>query len=59
MGIRGDLLRAVKKGEVALIVLANYLKVFQTVRYKKKTRLITKLFSIFSLRPFSGDRPAT
>ena len=52
MGIRDDLLRAMKNGEVALIVLANFFKALQTVRYKK-IRLITKLFSIVSLRPFS------
>ena len=50
MGIRDDLLRAVKKGEVALIVLANFLKLFQTVRYKN--RLITKALFHFFFKTF-------
>ena len=57
MGIRDDLLRAVKKGEVALIVLANFLKVFQTVRYKKNSSdnkaLFHFFFKIFLRRPTS------
>lgn len=32
MGISDDLLRAMKNGEVALIVLANFFKALQTVR---------------------------
>ena len=57
MGIRDDLLRAVRKGEVALIVLANFLKIFQTVRYKKNSSdnkaLFHFFFKIFLRRPTS------
>ena len=42
MGIRDDLLRAMKKGEVTLMVLADLSKAFDTVRYKTLT---IKLFS--------------
>ena len=51
MGMRDDLLRAMKKGEVTRMVLADFSKAFDTVNYKV---LITKLstfgFSTPSLR---------
>ena len=34
MGIRDELLRVMKKGEVSLMVLADFSKVFDTVNYK-------------------------
>ena len=40
LGIRDDLLRAMKRGEVSLMVLADYSKAFDTVRFKT---VLTKL----------------
>ena len=40
MGMRNELLREMKKGEVTLVVLAHFSKAFDTVNYKT---LITKL----------------
>ena len=34
MGMRDELLRVMKKGEVSLMVLADFSKVFDTVNYK-------------------------
>ena len=43
MGMRDDLLRAMKKGEVTLMVLADFSEAFGTVNYKV---LITKLSTL-------------
>jgi hypothetical protein len=43
MGIRDDLLKAMKKGEVTLMVMADFTKAFDTVHYKT---LIAKLSSL-------------
>ena len=43
MGLRDDLLRAMKKGEVTLMVLADFSEAFGTVNYKV---LITKLSTL-------------
>ena len=43
MGMRDDLLRAMKKGEVTLMVLADFYKAFGTVNYKV---LLTKLSTL-------------
>ena len=43
MGMRDELLRAMKKGEVTLMVLADFSKAFDTVNYKI---LITKLSTL-------------
>lgn len=43
MGIRDDLLKAMKKGEVTLTVMADFSKAFDTVHYKT---LIAKLSSL-------------
>ena len=43
MGIRDDLLRAMKKGEVTLMVLADFSKAFDTVQYRT---LILKLSAL-------------
>ena len=40
MGIRDDLIRAMKKGEVTLMLMDDFSKAFDTVQYKT---LITKL----------------
>ena len=34
MGIRDDLIHAMKKGEVTLMLMDDFSKVFDTVRYK-------------------------
>ena len=34
LGIRDDLIRAMKRGEVTMMVMADYLKAFDTVRFK-------------------------
>ena len=49
MGIRDDLLRAMKKGEVTLMVLADLSKAFDTIRCKT---LITKLSTLGFSRSF-------
>ena len=49
MGMRDDLLRAMKKGEVTLMVLADFSKAFDTVNYKV---LITKLSTLGFSKPF-------
>ena len=49
MGMRDDLLRAMKKGEVILMVLADFSKAFDTVNYKI---LITKLSVLGFSKPF-------
>ena len=49
MGMRDDLLRAMKKGEVTLMVLADLSKTFDTVNYKV---LITKLSTLGFSKPF-------
>ena len=43
LGIRDDLLRAMKRGEVSLMVLADYSKAFDTVRFKT---VLTKMHSL-------------
>ena len=43
LGIRDDLLRAMKRGEVSLMVLADYSKAFDTVRFKT---VLTKLHTL-------------
>jgi hypothetical protein len=43
MGIRDDLLKAMKKGEVTLMVMADFTKAFDTVHYKT---LIAQLSSL-------------
>ena len=47
--MRDDLLRAMKKGEVILMVLADFSKAFDTVNYKI---LITKLSVLGFSKPF-------
>ena len=47
--MRDDLLRAMKKGEVTLMVLADFSKAFDTVYYKV---LITKLSTLGFSKPF-------
>ena len=49
MGMRDDFLRAMKKGEVTLMVLADFFKAFDTVNYKV---LITKLSTLGFSKPF-------
>ena len=49
MGMRDDLLRAMKKGEVTVMVLADLSKAFDTVNYKV---LITKLSTLGFSKPF-------
>ena len=49
MGMRDDLLRAMKKGELILMVLADFSKAFDTVNYKV---LITKLSTLGFSKPF-------
>jgi hypothetical protein len=44
MGIRDDLSKAMKKGEVTLMVMADFTKAFDTVHYK--TLIIAKLSSL-------------
>ena len=43
MGMRDELLRVMKKGEVTLMVLAGFSKAFDTINYKI---LITKLSTL-------------
>ena len=49
MGMRNDLLRAMKNGEVTVVVLADFSKAFDTVNYKV---LITKLSTLGFSKPF-------
>ena len=49
MGMRDELLREMKKGEVTLVVLADFSKAFETVNYKT---LITKLSTLGFLNSF-------
>ena len=49
MGMRDDLLRAMKKGEITLMVLADFSKAFYTVNYKV---LMTKLSTLGFSKPF-------
>ena len=49
--MRDELLRAMKKGEVTLMVLADFSKAFDTVNYKI---LITKLFNAWFLEVVSA-----
>ena len=43
LGVRDDLLRAMKRGEVSVMVLADYSKAFDTVRFKT---VLTKLHAL-------------
>ena len=49
MGMRDDLVRAMKKGEATLLLLADFSKAFDTVNYKV---LITKLSTLGFFKPF-------
>ena len=49
MGMCDDLLRAMKKGEVTVMMLADFSKAFDTVNYKV---LITKLSTLGFSKPF-------
>ena len=51
MGMRDELLRTMKKGEVTLMLLADFSKAFDTVNYKI---LITKLLTLGSRSRFSA-----
>ena len=60
MGIRDDLMRSMKKGEVTLMIMADFSKAFDTVRYRT---LISKLHSLgfsksflFWLTSYLSDR---
>ena len=49
MGIRDDFIRAMKKGEVTLMSMADFSKAFDTVHYRT---LLTKLHALGFSKPF-------